>query len=93
MFGFIKGIIAYKNNNVVVLDNNGEAIINEVTLGDERTENLPPLAIYYVEEAADLWQLSKRLLISPEILENQNKNLSFPINEKTQIVVFRQKEM
>lgn len=33
MFGFIKGIIAYKNNNVVVLDNNGvgyEMIVSEI---------------------------------------------------------------
>lgn len=33
MFGFIKGFIAYKNNNIVVLDNNGvgyEMIVSEV---------------------------------------------------------------
>jgi len=44
MFGFIKGIIAYKNNNVVVLDNNGvgyEMIVSSMcfnnigTLGEE----------------------------------------------------------
>ena len=79
--------------SAIVVKSKSEAVVNDVTLGDEKNEDFPPLGIYYVNKASDLWSLSKQLMISPDVLECQNKDLSFPITESTQIVVFRQKEI
>lgn len=48
MFGFIKGIIAYKNNNVVILDNNGVGY--EMTVSSMCFNNIGTLG-----EEAKLW--------------------------------------
>ncbi len=67
------------------------AIMSNLTVGEDRKQSQPNMGIYVVNDLSDLWETSKKLLINPQILTEQNPELTFPITKPTQIVVYRQK--
>ena len=79
------------NIKLISLRNCDEAVLSNVKVGEDRKENLCNMGIYFVDEANDCWDISKKLLINPEVLMQQNPELEFPITKKTQVVVYRQK--
>ncbi len=50
-----------------------------------------PISVYIPTEGEELWSLSKRLNVCPEVLASSNKDLQFPLTGKERIVVFRNK--
>lgn len=74
-----------------VVQEQTQAIVSNVVVGEDRKQNQPNMGIYVVSSAKDLWEVSKKLLVNPQILEEQNPELTFPITKPTQIIVYRQK--
>ena len=77
--------------NVVVSKKNDEVVVSNVTVGEDRKQDLCSMGIYVINSANNCWEVAKKLLVSPDVLMEQNKDLAFPITKPTQIVVYRQK--
>jgi len=76
------GIIAIRNDN--------GAVVSGVVIGESRPPQEINMGMYVIEKAEDAWEISKNLLVSPEMLIQQNPSLAFPITKPTQIIIYRQ---
>ena len=65
--------------------------LSDLTLGSERTENFAPMSIYFVKNAPSLWELSKLLCVSGDVILEQNPNLVFPITDQVPVLIYRKR--
>lgn len=68
-----------------------ESYLKEVQLTEELKARPYSLQIYFAPANSDIWQISKQLRVSPEVILAQNPNLVFPLDKPEQIVYFIQK--
>lgn len=59
-------------------------------LGDKKKCDAA-ISVYIPTEGEELWSLSKRLGVCPDVLVQTNKDLQFPLSGKERIVVYRRK--
>ena len=69
----------------------GISYISSVTEGEAKTPLTAAVSVYIPIEGEGLWELAKRLNVSPQKLVSTNGDLQFPLTGKERIVVFRQK--
>jgi chorismate mutase len=62
-------------------------IVKEV---GEKKKQTSAISVYIANCGEELWDLSKRLSVSPEVLSANNKDLEFPLSGKERIVIYRQ---
>ena len=86
-------VLAELCTQVVALCDKNDMVVSGVELGEDRKQNLCSMGIYVVDDANSCWDVAKKLLVNPDVLMEQNKDLSFPINKPTQIIVYRQKTL
>ena len=63
----------------------------DATLGAKRENNFSPMCLYFVNSAENLWELSKKLCVSGELIMEQNPNLTFPITSTQKLLVYRKR--
>lgn len=68
-------------------------VIADVKLAEKIDTSESAMGVYFVTNANELWDVAKLLKINPEILRQQNPNLSFPISQPTPILVYRKNEL
>lgn len=86
-------ILAELAIEMVVLENVTEASLQNVTLGEKRTVNTSAMGLYIVPEAKDLWEVSKALVVSGDLIMQQNPDLQFPFTTPQRIIVYREKQL
>ncbi|MBQ7977142.1 MAG: DUF3794 domain-containing protein [Clostridia bacterium] len=77
----------------IVLQNDNDAILQNVHLGEKRPVNNSAMGLYIIPEAKDLWDVSKSLAIPGELIIQQNPDLSFPITTPQRLIVYREKSV
>lgn len=65
------------------------ALTDVITVGEKKKES-SAISVHIAKANEELWDISKRLSVSPESLKNSNKELEFPLTGKERIVVYRQ---
>ena len=65
--------------------------LSQVTEGEKKFPEQAAVSVYIPLVGEGLWDLSKRLNVSPEKLIATNTDLQFPLSGKERIVVYRQK--
>ena len=78
---------------VVLVRNDNGAVVSGVVLGENRKPQETNMGMYVIDKAEDTWDIAKNLLVSPDMLMQQNPNLTFPITKPTQIVIYRQQKI
>jgi hypothetical protein len=69
------------------------SLLTSITLGEKRNVSNCAFKIFYVENAEDLWSLSKKLGVPSSVITEQNPELEFPFLEPKQIVVYRERQL
>jgi hypothetical protein len=64
--------------------------LKEIQKGEARKLELNAISIYTAKAGQTLWDVSKELSTTPEILLSQNPNLSSPMNGGERVVIYRQ---
>lgn len=77
--------------SIIVFDENNMVALSNVELSEKRKQFPNALGLYVIEKAEDVFDVGKQLLVSPEKILEQNADLTFPITDATQILVYRQK--
>lgn len=67
-----------------------EAVITKVELEDEIPENECALSIYIAKQNDTVWDIAKQMGVSPDMILEQNPDLSLPITAGSKIVIYRQ---
>ena len=65
--------------------------ISAVEEGEKKPEEAAAVSVYIPLAGEGLWELAKRLNVSPETLMATNGDLQFPLTGKERIAVYRQK--
>jgi len=78
---------------VTINEDDTNAILSDISLGDLRTTDVSAMGIYFVNEANDIWDIAKYLLVSPEEILKQNPTLEFPINKPTKVTLYREQKI
>lgn len=68
----------------------GIIYVSAVEEGEEKTPETAAVSVYIPIAGEGLWELSKRLNVSPEKLIAVNSDLQFPLSGAERIVVYRQ---
>lgn len=76
-----------------ILENHNDAILQNISLGEKRPENTSAMGLYIVPEAKDLWEVSKALAISGDLIMAQNPDLQFPITTPQRLIIYREKHL
>ena len=77
--------------DVDVYETESCAVIKDIELTEELPTSEYSLEIYIAPKGSTLWDVSKHLLVSEEVLLKQNPNLVFPLENSQSIVHFVQK--
>ena len=72
-----------------VIDN--EMIIKDIELTEEIPQADHSLEIFIAPKGSTIWDIAKRLLVSEELLLEQNPELVFPLQNSQSIVYFKQR--
>ena len=83
MFDLVFTVDCYETENQV--------LVKEVELTEELVPRDYSLAIYLAPKGSTLWDVSKHLLVSEEVLLNQNPDVIFPLETNQNIVYFKQR--
>ena len=86
-------ILAELAIETTVLKTDTNAILQSVSLGEKRPENSSAIGIYVIPEAEDLWQVSKVLNVSGDLIMAQNPDLIFPITSPSRIIIYRERKL
>ncbi len=86
-------LLAEVNVYVTVINNTTEQVLRNISLGAKRNQNNVALGYYIIPEAETLWDASKLLLMSGEMIMQQNPDLQFPITAPQKVIIYRQKVM
>ncbi len=65
-------------------------IVSNITLGKKIEEVNKPMGVYIVSSVKSLWDIAKMLKVAPSVITEQNPNLTFPITQPTNVLVYRQ---
>lgn len=76
-----------------VLEGCNGAILQNITLGEKRPENTSAMGLYIVPEAKELWDISKALGVSGEMIMAQNPDLQFPFSSPQRLIIYREKHI
>ena len=68
-----------------------EGVVSKITLDDEIPYDECALSIYISKEGDTVWDIAKELGVSPEVVLQQNPNLSDEIAPLTRVVVYKQR--
>ena len=77
--------------DVDIYDTENCVIIKDIELAEELPSKDFSLEIYIAPKGSTLWDISKHLLVTEELLLRQNPNLVFPLENSQSIVHFVQK--
>lgn len=77
--------------SIVVCDESNMVTLSDITLSDKRKDPEYAMGLYMIDSADDAFAVGKKLLVSPDVIMQQNPELVFPITEPTQILIYRQK--
>ena len=86
-------ILADLTISITTINNENGVTLQNITLGEKRPQNNTALGLYIIPEAQSLWEVSKNLLVSGELIMQQNPDLQFPITSPQRIVIYRQKHI
>ncbi len=75
-----------------VFENITEASLQNITLGEKRITNNSAMGLYIIPEAKDLWEVSKALVVSGDLIMQQNPDLQFPFTTPQRIIIYREKQ-
>jgi len=67
------------------------SFIEDVDEGEQYPKNDSAISLYLPKAGEDLWTTAKRLRCTPEDLQKNNSELTFPLKEGAKIFVYRQK--
>lgn len=67
------------------------SFIEDVDEGEQYPKNDSAISLYLPKAGEDLWTTAKRLRCTPEDLQKNNPELTFPLKEGAKIFVYRQK--
>lgn len=84
-------VLTELNICVIALNKCDEVVVCGISVGEDRKQDLCSMGIYVIDKATDCWEVAKKLLVNPDVLMSQNKDLTFPIEKPTQIIVYRQR--
>lgn len=76
---------------VQITDKKTETVVFDATVTGEKQPTTHALNVFIAFSGEDLWSLSKRLNLSPEEVEKQNPELTFPLTGEEQIIIFNRK--
>lgn len=76
---------------VQIIDKKSEMVVFDATVTGEKQPSPHALNVFIAFSGEDLWSLSKRLNLSPEEVKKQNPELTFPLAEEEQIIIFNKK--
>ena len=76
-----------------ILENFNGVTLQNISLGEKRTNSYSAMGYYIIPEAKDIWEVSKALLTSQELILEQNPELTFPITSPQKILIYRQKKL
>lgn len=76
---------------IIVTNFSNEATLSSIELGEKRKENESAMGVYVINEANEVWDIAKYLLVSPDLIYKQNPEITFPITSPTQILIYRQR--
>lgn len=68
-----------------------QAIIKDIELAETLPKSEYSLEMYIAPKGSTLWDISKHLLVSEDIIKTQNPELEFPLTNAQTIVYFKQK--
>lgn len=86
-------LLAELNVYTTIVNSELEKVLNNITLGAKRNQNSAALGYYIIPQAETLWDASKMLLVSGEMIMQQNPDLQFPITTPQKVIIYRQKVM
>ncbi len=66
------------------------SVLTDIISVGEKQKQTQAISIYIANNGEELWDISKRLSVSPEVLSSSNKDLTFPLSGRERIVVYRQ---
>ncbi len=72
---------------------NTEAVISQITIGEEKPESDCVLSIYIAKPNDTLWDIAKELNVSPDMILEQNESLQLPLVGGERILIYRQREI
>lgn len=76
----------------ITLDNCEEMhYLSKLHIGDEVQETNSAISIYLPKKGDSLWKIAKQLRQPPELIEQSNSHLTFPLKGQERIVVYRKK--
>lgn len=85
------------NANVFVtsnlLNNENCAVITNIEVGEEKQENECAISIYYVKAGEQIWDVAKKMNVSPDLILEQNPDLKLPLEGGEKVFIFRQKQV
>ena len=70
--------------------NSPKTLICDAILGEKFAGEDNPLGVYIINNANEVWDIAKMLRVSPQTILEQNPNLTFPIVQPTNVLVYRQ---
>lgn len=68
------------------------SVLNKITLGECELKQEYALRAYIAPSGSTLWDISKKLKTTEEILKEQNPNVVFPLENATSIIYFNGKK-
>lgn len=84
-------VLAEISISINIINNNKKTVLQDINLGEKRTQNIMPFGYYIIPEAQSLWDASKLLLVSGDLIMAQNPDLQFPITSPQKVIIYRQK--
>ncbi len=84
-------LLAEVNVFTTIINTQSEQVLSDISLGEKRTQNTSALGYYVIPQANSLWDVSKMLLVSGDVIMQQNPDLQFPFSTPQKVIVYRQK--
>lgn len=76
--------------SIVITNNSNDAVLQEINLGAKRPQSNVSFGYYIIPQAETLWDASKMLLVSGELIMAQNPDLQFPITTPQKVIIYKQ---
>lgn len=68
-----------------------QAIIKDIELTEALPQNQYSLEMYIAPKGSTLWDISKHLLVTEDVIKAQNPELEFPLDKAQTVVYFKQR--
>ena len=67
---------------------NDGAVISGLTFGDNIQERDAGIEIFFAKAGDDVWDIAKQVKVKPEIIEQQNQEICFPLEKDENISIY-----